>query len=50
MWEDMQQLVAKLVHRQLQSEARGALGTYGDAGAARSLQAQPTRGQQGRWW
>lgn len=48
--EDMQQLVAKLVQSQLQSEARGALGAHGDAGATRSLRAQLPQGRQGRWW
>lgn len=46
----MQQLVAKLVQSQLQSEAGGVLGIRGDAGAARSLQAQLPQGRRGRWW
>lgn len=48
--EDMQQLVAKLVQGQLQSEARGVQGAHGDAGSVRSLRAQLSQGRRVRWW
>ncbi|XP_047390088.1 uncharacterized protein LOC124970637 [Sciurus carolinensis] len=43
--EDMQQMVRQRVQSQLQRESRGALGTPGDPGAARSPWAR-----LGRWW
>ncbi|XP_033621165.1 BICD family-like cargo adapter 1 [Fukomys damarensis] len=47
--EDMQQLVAKLVQGQLQSEARGTQGAHGDAGSVRS-RAQLPQGRRVQWW